>query len=250
MNALIIEDEYHAALRLQKFIHEIEPNMQILSVLEGIDETVSWWKNHKAPDLVFLDIHLSDGNCFEIFNHIDLDCPIIFATAYDEYALQAFNQHAFDYILKPIKKVELERAINKVKRYGAITNDRDVHAVITDQLTGEDTLRRLLVRIGPKITLLKMEDVAYFYSKDKITFAVTKQDRRYPLDKSLEYLEKHLGHTFFRINRKFIIQLDAIASMIGHTKGRVKIELYPASSMEIVVSTDRSRAFKNWLVTE
>ena len=247
MKILIIEDELHAASRLKKFIYEVDPNIEILQVLESIEDTLIWWSTHDLPDLVFLDIHLADGSCFEIFDKIQFDCPIVFATAYDEYALQAFDQYAIDYILKPIKKAHVERSLTRAKRQ--INRDSsNSNAEIAENLAGKSDLKRLLVRVGPKINLIKIEDIAYLYSKDKITFAVTKEERRYPLDKSLEYFEKQLDQDFFRINRKFIIHMDSIATMTSHTKGRVKVTLEPASDIETIVSTDRSPHFKKWLV--
>ena len=248
MKALIIEDEKLAASRLQKYIQEVDPNISILQVLESIEETLLWFAENKSPDLVFLDIHLADGSCFELFDQLQFDCPIIFATAYDEYALQAFEQHAIDYILKPIKKANVERALNRAKMYLRSAATTDTDSKIVDNLAGENDLRRLLVRMGSKINLIKGEDIAYLYSKDKITFAVTTSNRRYPLDKSLEYFDQNLDNNFFRINRKFIVHRDSIGEMTKHTKSRVKISLTPPIEIETIVSTDRSRNFKRWLV--
>ncbi|NND08446.1 MAG: response regulator [Saprospiraceae bacterium] len=247
MKALIIEDEKLAASRLQKYIQEVDPTISVLQVLESIEETLLWFAENNSPDLVFLDIHLADGSCFEIFDRFQFDCPIIFATAYDEYALQAFEQHAIDYILKPIKKAHIERALSRARKYFNSTST-DTETKIVDHLAGKNDLKRLLVRVGPKINLVKVEDIAYLYSKDKITFAVTTSNRRYPMDKSLGYFDNHLDNDFFRINRKFIVQREAIDDMTRHTKSRVKLSLKPPIDIEAIVSTDRSRSFKKWLL--
>lgn len=250
MKALIIEDEPQAASRLVKHVLEIDPTIQFLNVLESIEGAVAWFKKNPSPDLVFMDIHLSDGNCFEIFNQVEIDCPIIFATAYDEYALKAFEHHSIDYILKPIKRTDLERALKKLERYDLHSNDELATGGVTE--IDEESIggaRRFLIKVGAKINLIRLDEIAYFYSKDKITFAITRQGRRFPLNKSLEALESELpNNEFFRINRKFIIHMDAIGSMSSHSKGRVKIELDPAAELESIVSTERSPHFKKWLL--
>ncbi|MBK8506602.1 MAG: response regulator transcription factor [Saprospiraceae bacterium] len=250
MKALIIEDEPHAASRLQKYVNEIDKNIEFLAVLESIDSAVAWFSEQPAPDLVFMDIHLSDGNCFEIFDRVEVPSPIIFATAYDEYALRAFEQHSIDYILKPIKKKDLERALAKLDKYRTAPDDLDRSSGITDEDDAPNGIRRFLIKVGPKINLIRLDDIAYFYSKDKITFAITKKGRRFPLNKSLEVLEQEVpDQEFFRINRKFIIHMDSIASMNSHTKGRVKIDLEPKAELESIVSTERSPHFKKWLLS-
>lgn len=250
MKALIIEDEPQAAARLQKYVSEIDPKIEFIGVQESIESAVDWFKKNPHPDFVFMDIHLSDGNCFEIFEQVEVTCPIIFATAYDEYALKAFEHHSIDYILKPIKKLDLERALAKLEHYRKQPTEERATGEVTDQ--GDNTLgsRRFLIKVGAKINLIKLDEIAYFYSKDKITFAVTKQGRRFPLNKSLEVLEAELPEKeFFRINRKFIIHMDAISTMNSHTKGRVKIELEPPAELESIVSTERSPHFKKWLLS-
>jgi len=248
VKALIIEDEALAAARLQKYVIEIDPAIEFLGIQESIEDAVNWFKTHPVPDLIFMDIHLSDGNCFEIFEQVEIESPIIFATAYDEYALKAFEQHSIDYILKPIKKKDLERALSKLKKYAIAPDEKDASGGIADEEVIGGS-KRFLIKVGAKINLIRLDEIAYFYSKDKITFAITKKGRRFPLNKSLEMLESELPiQEFFRINRKFIIHMDAIAGMISHTKGRVKIELSPPAELESIVSTERSPHFKQWLL--
>ncbi|MCB0666899.1 MAG: response regulator transcription factor [Saprospiraceae bacterium] len=250
MKALIIEDEPQAAARLQKYVRDIDPTITISGILESIESAVSWFGHNPAPDLVFMDIHLSDGNCFEIFDQVDVDCPIIFATAYDEYALRSFQHHSIDYILKPIKKADLERALSKLRHYVQNSPDETVASGgVTDEEDGAIGSRRFLIKVGAKINLIRLDEIAYFYSRDKITFAITREGRRFPLNKSLEALESELpSEEFFRINRKFIIHMDSIGTMSSHTKGRVKIDLVPPVELETIVSTERSPHFKKWLL--
>ena len=248
MKALIIEDEQQAALRLEKQVFDVNPDIEVLAKLDGVESTIAWWNENEPPDFLFMDIHLADGSCFEIFDQITIDRPVIFTTAYDEYALRSFEKYAIDYLLKPIKKQDLERALEKLTIYLRGEEEESVgEAAVADDLS-EAGLKRLLVKVGPRINLVKIKDVAYFYSQNKITFAITKEGRRFPIDKSLEYLEHHLDTSFFRINRKFIIHLNSIDGMMGHTKGRVIVQLKPPCEMESVVSTDRSPHFKKWLI--
>ena len=248
MKALIVEDEGGAATRLKKVVAEIDESIEWVGWEETIEGTVQWLDKHPAPDVIFMDIHLADGSCFEIFDQTTIDCPVIFTTAYDEYALKAFEQHSLDYVLKPLKKKQLERAINKLHKFYEGRSEPTTKSDFTESLSASDDLRRMLVKVGPKIALVKLEDVAYFYSQNKITFLVTKEGRRYPLDKSLEYVENNLfDESFFRVNRQYIIHMDALNGMVSHTKGRVKLTLKPPIEDDIVVSTERSPRFKKWL---
>ncbi len=250
MKALIVEDEAGAATRLRKVVAEIDDSIEWVGWEETIEGAVQWIEKHPFPDVIFMDIHLADGSCFEIFDQTSVDCPVIFTTAYDEYALKAFEQHSLDYVLKPLKQKQLERALNKLHKFYNNRNEIPAKSVFTESLSASDDLRRMLVKVGPKITLVKLEDVAYFYSQNKITFLVTKEGRRYPLDKSLEYVENNLfDESFFRVNRQYIIQMEALNGMVSHTKGRVKLTLKPPTEGDIVVSTERSPRFKKWLTS-
>lgn len=247
MKILIIEDESAAARRLQKLIHEVDDQIEILDHIESIEAAVEWFQNHTAPDLVFMDIHLADGACFEIFNQIEINCPIVFATAYDQYALQAFKVNAVDYLLKPIKKEELVQALEKYKKVNQVSVDYQKMLGALYAKSAAPT-RRLLIRFGQSIKVVDFEEVAYFYTQDKITFLITKLGKRYPVDHSIDKLEEMCDpNSFFRINRQFIINIEAIREMYAYSKSRVKIELQPACDLETIVSTERSSKFKKWL---
>lgn len=253
MKVLIIEDENAAARRLEKMLSEVEPDAVVLQRLDSVEASVLWLQNNPQPDLILLDIHLADGASFEIFEHATVTCPIIFTTAYDEYALQAFKVNAVDYLLKPIKNGELAAAIEKYKKlFGAAAPDYSGLLETLRRQEGQNYLRRMLIRFGNSIKLVDMTDAAYFYTKDKITFLVSRSTgKRYPVDYPLDKLENMLdAKTFFRINRQFIVNVTAIREMQPYSKSRVKVELEPATDLETIVSTERSSDFKKWLVGE
>lgn len=253
MKILIIEDENAAARRLEKLLAEIEPEAVVLQRLDSVEASVLWLQGNPQPDLILLDIHLADGSSFEIFEHVTVTCPIIFTTAYDEFALQAFKVNAVDYLLKPIKTNELSAALDKYKRvFKAVAQDYSALLDTLRKQTGQNYLRRMLIRFGNSIKLVDMADAAYFYTKDKITFLVSRSSgKRFPVDYPLDKLEGMLDPaTFFRINRQFIINVAAIKEMHPYSKSRVKVDLEPNTDLETIVSTERSAEFKKWLVGE
>lgn len=253
MNVLIIEDENAAARRLEKLLGELAPEAVVLDRLDSVEAAVLWLQNNPQPDLMLLDIHLADGSSFEIFDHVTVTCPVIFTTAYDEYALRAFKVNAVDYLLKPIKPNELAAALEKTRRLSnTVAPD---YAPLLDMLRkqeGSRYLRRMLIRFSNSIKLVDMSDAAYFYTKDKITFLVSRSTgKRFPVDYPLDKLEGMLDPgVFFRINRQFIINVEAIKEMHPYSKSRVKVVLEPGTDQDTIVSTERSAEFKRWLVGE
>lgn len=249
MKILIIEDEPAAVRRLTKLIHEIDPTYEIVEDLDSIEATLNWVEDNQLPDLFLMDIHLADGSSFEIFNHTKILKPVIFTTAYDQYALDAFKVNAVDYLLKPIKKTELKRALEKYQNLQK-SFEFDYRA-FAQKANPDQYNKRFLIRFGQKIRVIEMRDAAYFYTQNKITFLITKKGKRYPIDYSLEKLEELADPpTFFRINRQFIINIESIETMQSYSKSRVKIDLNPPCELETVVSTERSPVFKKWLVGE
>lgn len=248
MNYWIIEDEPLAAKRLDRMMKELRPDAAMTNELDSIESFLNDWENKPHPDLLLMDIHLSDGLSLEIFNLIEVDTPVIFTTAYDEHAIQAFSANAIDYILKPVKKEKLKQAIRKLEdKEKMYTTQKEVLKKLSGEVQ-EAAEIRFLIKVGQKLKLLKASEVAYFYTESKITFACTKDDHRYPLDFSLEQLDEELPDPqFFRINRQYIINLDAIDEMYTYSKSRVKVKLRPEAPSDTIVSTDRSRNFKNWL---
>jgi len=253
LKALIVEDEEPAAERLKKLIAAADPEIEITDVIVSIRSAVSYLEKN-SPDLIFLDIHLADGESFEIFRQVTVTCPIIFTTAYDQFALQAFKLNSLDYLLKPVKPEELAAALNKFKRLYAEKKGSAVdYEKLVEFISKEKTeyKKRLLIRYGDLFKTVEIKDAAYFYSENKISYVCTKQNARYSLDNTLDELEKILEpKEFFRINRQFIISVDAIDKMIAVSKSRVKLTLKPPSDQETIVSTERSPEFKKWLAGE
>lgn len=249
MNILIIEDEDAAARRLQKLLTEIIPSFKVLEVLSSIESSVEWLEEHPSPDLILMDIHLADGSSFDIFDKVSITAPVIFVTAYDEYALKAFKVNAIDYLLKPIKQAELHQAIEKVQVLHA---EDDASNDLIQKLQEAGFIRkskRLLIKMGQSIKLIDLDTVAYFYSRDKISFAVMPGNKRYPLDQSLDQIEHMVDPLhYFRINRQFIVKMEAIDEMIAYSKSRVKLKLNPPSEEDAIVSKERSPEFKKWLI--
>ena len=246
MNILLIEDELTAARRLTKMIAELVPESTVLAHLDSVESSIAWLEQHPAPDLIFMDIQLADGESFEIFEHVEVNAPVVFTTAYDRYAIEAFRVDAIGYLLKPIKTDELRAALEKYHRK---QEARQIdYRKLAAKLRREEYDRRFLIRMGQSIKMVDVREAAYFYSEHKITFLMTKSGKRYPIDPSLEALEELLDPgRFFRANRQFIVSLEAISEMIAYSKARVKIVLDPPIEETPVVSTERSPIFKKWL---
>jgi DNA-binding LytR/AlgR family response regulator len=253
INILIIEDEEPAANRLKKMVAELEPDANVLENIVSVNSAVQWLKQNPSPDLIFSDIQLSDGLSFEIFKSVEVQCPVIFITAYDQYAIDAFKVNSIDYLLKPIKKDDLEVALNKFKKLSIKdTSAIDINKVLEAFNSPKSEYKtRFIVRYGEHIKTIKIEEVAYFYTEDKINFLTTNEGRRYTIDYNLDNLEGMLDpKTFFRINRQFIISIHAISEMFSYSKSRVLVKLNPPSKHETIVSTERSGDFKLWLGDE
>ena len=250
MKVLIIEDEELAAERLQRLLQQLDPALEVVGQTDSIVASVNWLKSNPAPDLIFADIHLADGASFEIFSRTQTKVPVIFTTAYDQYAIQAFQYNSIGYVLKPIKKSELEEALNKFKSLQQPAPAPDFQELL-QALSGITPAyqKRIVIRFGHNIRIIEISEVAYFYTEEKVTLACTFEGKRWPVDHNLDELEHILDPTqFFRINRQFIINIQAIEAMHSYSKSRVKIDLKPASDMDTIVSTERSANFKQWLL--
>lgn len=249
MKVLIIEDEQATALRLEKLLKEVEPEIEVLAVLESVKSSVTWFKDNKPPDLVFQDIHLADGSSFEIFDTIKLAVPIVFITAFDQYALQAFKVNSIDYLLKPVKKVQLAESIQKYKSIYEKNKDFEPdYAALARLISKKDFQKRFVVRYGQKIKAVEVEEIAYFFTDTGNNYFRTHDNEQYPLDLSLDKLEAFLDpDKFYRVNRQFIISYSAIKEMYTYSKSRVRIVLQPPCELETIASTDRSSDFKKWL---
>jgi len=247
---LIIEDEEPAAERLAKMLLDIDPNIIVVGNTVSVKSSVKWFKENPIPDLILMDINLSDGHSFDIFKEVEISAPIIFITAYDQYAIDAFKLNSIDYILKPIKKDELRNALDKFKRMGNIQVQHMTSLLNTIKSNQDKEFqKRIVIRYGDTIKMIEITDIAYFYTEEKINFLCTNGDTRMPIDQNLDELEEILDpKIYFRINRQFIINISAIEKMLTWSKSRVKIILKPASEHETIVSTERSSHFKDWLI--
>lgn len=246
MKILIVEDEMPAAQRLSRLVHEIEPTAEVVEIVDSVEATLNYLETNVLPDLLLMDIHLADGSCFEIFKYKRIETPVIFTTAYDEYALQAFKTNAIDYLLKPIKKEELTASFTKFIQFNPILQSKieSFAAGMTPQYA-----ERFLIKTGQTYRVVELRDVAYFVSEDKISFAVKTDGKRYALDFTMDKLETMLDPKgYFRLNRQFITSLKAIEEMTAYSKSRVKVKLTPLSKEEAVVSSERTSEFKRWLV--
>jgi len=247
MKILIVEDEAAAARRLKKMILEIEPDAQIINELDSVESAVRWFDKNHSPDIIFMDIQLADGTCFDIFKQVEVAAPVVFVTAYDEFAIRAFEVNAIGYLLKPVKQNELEAALKKLKRTKS-SSVPDYQKLLESIHVPGEYQKRLLIKIGQSIRAVEIPDIAYFYTQDKIVTLVTFENRKYPTDYTLDELETVLNpEQFFRINRQFIINSKSIREMYVISKSRVKVIMNPPCEMDTAVSAERSATFKKWL---
>ena len=249
MNVLIIEDESLAADKLERMLKEVDPSITVLAKPGSIKESVKWLFQN-AADLIFLDIQLSDGISFSIFDQVSINTPVIFTTAYDEYAIKAFKLNSISYLLKPIRKNDLAESLQKYRNLkSAFSIDFDL-LLANIQGKEPDFKKRFLIQIGEKIKKIEVSEIAYFYVLDKGVYMRTFQGNSYSIENTLDKLESILNPTaFFRINRKYLVNMDSIANMVAYSRSRVKLDLKPNADDELdtVVSIDRSADFKKWM---
>jgi two-component system response regulator LytT len=250
MNVIIIEDEKPSARRLQRMLQRLDVNVSIM--LNSVEESIAWFSNNPHPDLIFLDIQLSDGLSFEIFDEVEVKSSIIFTTAFDEYALQAFKLNSIDYLLKPIDDDELEAAVAKYKflkpkSKSLQLNFDDIKKMLVNPV-GREYKKRFTTKIGQHIKMIPVDEIECFYSENKGTYAHTIEGRDYLLDTTLEHLEEELSpDTFFRISRKFYVNINAIKDIISYTNSRLQLKLSSFKEQEIIVARERVKDFKLWL---
>ncbi len=249
MKVLIIEDEKIASEKLRSMLLEIDPKIVVIAQLDSIKESVEFLL-HNSVDLIFLDIQISDGISFSIFEQVEVKTPIIFTTAYDQYAIKAFQLNSIGYLLKPIRKQELQDCLQKLHE---LKNSFSIDfETLLAQIQGKEHLykKRFLIQIGDKIKKIEIDEISYFYAWEKGVSLRTKKGNSYPLEYTLDKLETMIDpQLFFRINRKYLIHINSIVTMIAYSRGRVKLELDPVADDEFdtIVSVDRSAEFKKWL---
>nr|WP_121271916.1 LytTR family DNA-binding domain-containing protein [Pedobacter schmidteae] len=250
MRVLIIEDEMHNAQRLAKMLLEVEPAIQIEATLEGVEDTVNWLENNPEPDLMFMDVRLTDGLSFDVFSKTEVSCPIIFTSAFDEYALRAFKVNSVDYLLKPVSKNELQQSLDKFKASRKMPSMhaalKDISAIFAQQK--KNYRSRFLLPIKDAYHTLPVEEICYFGTEFRVTKAVVANGRDYVIPFTLEELEEQLDpDTFFRANRQYLISNRAISKIHNFFNGKLTVELRPETPEKLIVSRDRAKLLKKWL---
>lgn len=250
MKIIIIEDEKPAARRLNRMLTSI--NMPVDEMLHSVEEAIQWFHANAHPDLIFLDIQLSDGLSFEIFEEVNIRSAIIFTTAYDEYALKAFKLNSIDYLLKPIDEDDLKAAVAKFKAHRpqhteVKVNMEDIRKLLINPIDRKFK-KRFTIKVGQHIKIIPSDAIECFYSENKATYIHTNTNRNYLIDNSLEYWQEAIDpERFFRVNRTYIIHIDAIKDIVAYTNSRLQVKLQHYNDAEIIVSRERVKAFKAFI---
>jgi len=260
MNVLLVEDEELAVRKLRKLISDVDPTMTVTGITGSIDDTVAWLKTNPAPDLIFMDIELSDGQSFEIFEQIQVRSRVIFTTSYDEYALQAFKVNSIDYLLKPIQREDLERSLRKLRelagdetRTAAEPSLLNIEKLLRElqggsQSAGKEYRKRFLVKQGQKLLSIEVGDILYFYTDERFSFFKTRANQKFLVDYTLDELADTLDPAmFFRPNRGLIITHQAVEQIQPYFGNRLSLTLKPAFDREALVSREKVSDFKVWM---
>ena len=254
MNILIIEDEIPAQINLANAIKRTCPELNIVSMQSSVNDSVNYLKQDDLQlDIIFMDVELSDGTCFDIFNKVDIKAKVIITTAYDNYAIKAFKVNSVDYLLKPIEDSELIEAVKRCK--SALKNPLDIeilHSLLTKSATStpasKQNKKRLIVKLGDNIEVINIDNIAYFYSEDKSTFLVTKDGAKHIVDLTLDAAQEETSNfPFFRVSRGCMVSLDSIVNITKHRSHRLKLILKPDFALEVFVSRFRVDDFMTWL---
>lgn len=247
MKVIILEDENRAVNHLKRLIERVAPDMEVSGTFETVRETIAYLEQEPPVELIFSDVQLADGISFEVFAMVHINCPIIFTTAYDTYAIEAFNANGIDYLLKPIEEERLRKAIEKARQF---TSNAGLETLVNlDTSPGSKPVKsRFMVKVGEKIRTIMVEDILAFYSFEKTTYLHTNTHRNYIIDYSLEELDSMLDENrFFKINRKYIVSIEACAQIIAWSNSRLKIDIEGIDDQKIVVARERVQEFKTWL---
>jgi DNA-binding LytR/AlgR family response regulator len=249
MKVLIIEDEKPAAEKLQKDLLKCNTLVEVVAILGSVDETVGWMRQHPAPELLFMDIELSDGLSFKIFENVAVNCPVIFTTAYDDYWQEAFEHNSIDYLLKPVKQEKLQAALTKyekLKQHFTGNYQGLVNWPLHHQQNGFK--KRFLVKRGSDYISIKTEEIAYFYAAHKLVCLVDHKGQKFILDQSLTDIENQVDPAcFYRVNRKYLVNMGAIKRIKTYPKSKLLLEVEPLLPEEIIISQENAAAFKQWM---
>lgn len=254
MKAIILEDEPLVAKDLQKLLTQIEPSIQIVAVLDSLQSSIEYFKMHDSPDLLLMDIQLSDGVSFDLLKHVDIQCPIIFTTAYNEYAIRAFKVNSIDYLLKPVDKIELQSALEKFKKlksmHGSDIREQIHQAINQLTMSAEKNIykERFMVHSGKSFLVVHYDNIAYFI-KDTLIYLVTNDKQQFLTDfQTMEELEELLNpRLFYRANRQYIINAQAVDSFRTDIYSKLILQLKPPLTVSIDISREKAQAFKNWI---
>jgi two-component system, LytTR family, response regulator len=248
MKTIIIEDEKPAAEKLQKALLRCDASIQVQAVLPSVRSAIEWLQQNASPDLIFMDIELTDGSSFKIFEQVRIGCPIIFTTAYDEYWQEAFEHNSIDYLLKPIRHEKLEAALKKYEKLKQHFTNNYNQLLSWQQNTLGEHKKRFLVKRGTDYISIKTSDISYFYAAQKLVCLVDNNAQKFILDQSLADLEKQLDPAqFYRVNRKYLVNLNAIKKIKLYPKSKLQLEIQPSPSEEIIISQENVSAFKAWM---
>lgn len=248
MKIVIIEDEPMAVRRLQQLLPAIDPKLEIIETLDSIKSTVRWFETNPLPDLAFFDIQLADGLSFEIFNKVSVNCPVIFTTAYDQYAIQAFKVNSVDYLLKPVTQEGLTTAINKFKSHTKTTPIDSDKLIQLLQQQSKTYKERFIVKVGDHLKTVLTTNISLVYSESKSTYCLHSGNQKHILDFTLDQVEELVDDKlFFRINRKYLVHIDAIVDIISYSNSRLKLETIGYTSDDLIVSREKVSLFKKWL---
>lgn len=251
MDAIIIEDETTAVKSLKEILSQNKvAHIEVVAELDSIQEVVTYFKKEALPDIIFMDIHLADGLAFQIFEEVEINAPVIFTTAYDEYALQAFQVSSIDYLLKPITLSSLERALNKLKLFN--TEERQAHILRTNRMIrSRQPLKSLLIQLADKFYPLQVNEVSFFYTANEKVTAYTADGKKHPVDRTLDTLGEQLDEqSFFRANRQFIISRKAIKDVELWFGSRLSVNLRQEAPEKIIISKTKTPVFKKWILLE
>jgi DNA-binding LytR/AlgR family response regulator len=247
MNTIILEDESRAAKHLERLLANVAPSIKVIAKLESVRDGVNYLQNNPEPDLIFSDIQLADGLSFEIYKQVVVRCPIIFTTAYDHYAIEAFQTNGIDYLLKPIEEERLRQAIEKAKHFSPGLILEKLLAINMPK-TEKVFKSRFMVKVGDKIKSVPVEDILVFYSQEKASFIRTSDKHTYCIDYALDQLEPMLDpEKYFRINRKYIVSIDACTNILAWTNSRLRLKIDGIDDSDIIVARERVVEFKMWL---
>ncbi|MGN6292468.1 MAG: LytR/AlgR family response regulator transcription factor [Chitinophagaceae bacterium] len=257
MKVLIVEDEELAVKKLVKTLTSVDPDAEVVGVADSIMATVKWINSNPLPDLILMDIELSDGQSFEIFNRVSIKCPVIFTTSYDEYALKAFKVNSVDYLLKPIQKEDLESALEKMHQLKSMYKqsgpkaDMNIESLVKElqeKLQLKEYRKRFLVRHAQKLVSVDTDEIAYFFSDGRLNFFKTHDNKKFVVDYTMDELEEMLDpRKYFRISRSFYISVDSVEQIHDYFGNRLLLHLRPAVDKESIVSREKVTEFKRWM---